>query len=93
MEAEIFSSAKVVLIRTLFPITQNHVNIESCSRDLTQLLSLLFNIKNLKRKKKRERDGESERCDYAPSCRTPAIGFFEDVILKCVCMNCLFTFL
>lgn len=46
MEAEFFSSAKVVLIRTLFPTTQNYVNIiESCSRDLTQLLSLLFNIK------------------------------------------------
>lgn len=53
MEAEFFSSAKVVLIRTLFLTTQNYVIIiESCSRDLTQLLSLLFNIKF--KKKKRE---------------------------------------
>lgn len=35
----IFSSAKVVLIRNLFPTSQNHVNIESCSRDLTNSLA------------------------------------------------------
>lgn len=36
---------------------------------------------------------EKERHDYACKLQDSSNRVLEDVILKCVCMNCLFTFL
>lgn len=68
-----FSSAKVVLIRTLFQATKNHLNVlGSCSRNSDLTLAFYLTQKFEKGKKKG---------DVIMGGRTPAKGL-EDVILN-----------